>query len=77
MNPKLRQLRGSDAVRALERGGFVVTRIKGSHHILVYPADRSRRATVPVHAGQSLKPGTMRSILAQAKLTEDEFVQLL
>jgi predicted RNA binding protein YcfA (HicA-like mRNA interferase family) len=77
MNPRLRQLRGSDAVRALERGGFVVARIRGSHHILIHPADRSRRATVPVHAGQTLKLGTMRSILTQAKLTEDAFVLLL
>ncbi len=77
MNPRLRQLRGSDAVRALERGGFVVTRIRGSHHILVHPGDRSRRATIPVHAGESLKQGTLRSILKQARLSEDELVQLL
>jgi predicted RNA binding protein YcfA (HicA-like mRNA interferase family) len=77
MNPRLRQLRGSDAVRALERVGFMVTRIKGSHHILVHPGDRSRRATIPIHAGQTLKLGTVRSILNQAKLTEDELVELL
>ena len=77
MNPKLRQLRGKEVIRTLERAGFVVIRIRGSHHILLLPADRSRRATVPVHAGQPIKPGTLRSILAQAKLTEDEFAALL
>ena len=75
MNPRLRQLRGGDAVRALERAGFVVTRIRGSHRILVHPADGTRRATVPVHTGLTLKLGTLRSILVQAKLTEDELVQ--
>ena len=77
MNPKLRQLRGLDVVRALERGGFIVKRINGSHHILVHRADRARRATVPVHSGQTIKTGTLRSILTQARLTEDEFVALL
>jgi predicted RNA binding protein YcfA (HicA-like mRNA interferase family) len=77
MNPRLRQLRGNDAVRALERAGFVVTRIRGSHHILVHPDDRSRRATIPVHAGKTLRLGTLRSILDQSRLTEDELVDLL
>ncbi len=77
MNPRLRQLLGSDAVRALERAGFVVTRIRGSQHILVHPADRARRATIPVHAGKTLRLGTLRSILDQSRLTEDELVNLL
>lgn len=77
MNPRLRQLRGMDAVSALKRAGFVVSRVKGSHYILVHVDDRSRKATIPVHAGQTLKTGTLRSILVQAKLTEDELVGLL
>jgi len=77
MNPKLRGVRGRAVVRALERAGFVVKRIKGSHHILVHPDDKTRRATVPVHATKTIKPGTMRSILKQTKLTEDELGALL
>jgi predicted RNA binding protein YcfA (HicA-like mRNA interferase family) len=64
-------------VRALEKAGFVVKRVKGSHFILAHPDDASRRATVPVHAGQTLKVGTLRSVLQQAGLTEDELVALL
>ena len=77
MNPKLRGLCGSEVVRALEQCGFVLERVKGSHHILVHPDDKTPRATVPVHAGKTVKPGTMRSILKQAGLTEDEFAALL
>ena len=77
MNPKLRQLRGGELVRALERAGFVVKRIKGSHHMLVHGQDKSRRATVPVHSGATIKPGTPRSILSQSKLSEDELLTLL
>jgi predicted RNA binding protein YcfA (HicA-like mRNA interferase family) len=77
MNPRLRQLRGGTLVRALEKAGFVVKRVKGSHYILVHSEDRSRRATVPVHAGQTIKPGTLRSVLLQAQLSEDELLALL
>jgi predicted RNA binding protein YcfA (HicA-like mRNA interferase family) len=77
MNAKLRGLSGRDLVRALERAGFVLKRIKGSHYILVHPTDKTRRATVPVHGKASLKRGTLSGILRQAKLTEDELRALL
>lgn len=77
MNAKLGGLSGRDVVRALQRVGFVLTRIKGSHHILVHPRDRARRATVPVHGNADLKRGTLHSILKQAKLTEEELRKLL
>ncbi len=38
MNGKLGDLSGRDMLRALERAGFVLKRIKGSHHILVHPS---------------------------------------
>ena len=77
MNGRLGDVSGRDIVRALQKAGFVIKRIRGSHHILVHVRDRSRRATVPVHGGASLKRGTLRSILKQAELTEDELRPLL
>ena len=77
MSGKLRGLRGWEVVRALERAGFVVKRVKGSHQVLVHADDKTRRAIVPVHATKAIKPGTMRSILKQARLTEDELEALL
>jgi predicted RNA binding protein YcfA (HicA-like mRNA interferase family) len=72
MNAKLGGLSGREIVRALERAGFVVARVSGSHHILYHADDRSRRTVVPVHRSAALKRGTLRGILKQAKLTEDE-----
>jgi predicted RNA binding protein YcfA (HicA-like mRNA interferase family) len=72
MNAKLGGLSGRDIVRALERGGFVLKRVHGSHHILVHGDDRTRRTVVPVHGRASLKRGTLHAILKQARLTEDE-----
>jgi predicted RNA binding protein YcfA (HicA-like mRNA interferase family) len=77
MNAKLGGLSGREVLRALQRAGFLVKRIKGSHHILVHPDDATRRTTVPVHGRTSLKRGTLRAILKQAKLTEDDLRALL
>jgi predicted RNA binding protein YcfA (HicA-like mRNA interferase family) len=54
------RISGAMVVRALKRAGFVVDRIAGSHHVLVYPNDPTRTVTVPVHSGRDLKPGTLR-----------------
>jgi len=60
-------------VRALEHGGFVRARQVGSHL-------RLRRGnlavTVPIHAGD-LPQVVLRSILRQARLSEDELRDLL
>jgi predicted RNA binding protein YcfA (HicA-like mRNA interferase family) len=68
---------GKDVVRALRSAGFVVDRIVGSHHVMIFPSDLTRTVTVPVHAGRDLKPGTLRSIIRQAGLSVEEFNQLL
>jgi len=68
---------GRQVIRALMRGGFVVDRIAGSHHVLIHPQDFRRTVTVPVHAGRDLKRGTLRSIIRRAGFTVEEFVDLL
>lgn len=67
---------GPEAVRALQRLGYVERRQSGSHVVLSHPATR-RTVPVPVHGGRDLKPGTLRAIIRQAGLTVDEFVELL
>jgi predicted RNA binding protein YcfA (HicA-like mRNA interferase family) len=74
---QLPALTGRDVVRALQKAGFVVIRISGSHHRLKHPSEPSRIATVPVHAGKTLKRGTLHGIIKQAGLTVEEFVALL
>jgi predicted RNA binding protein YcfA (HicA-like mRNA interferase family) len=72
---KLPVVNGRECIRALERGGFVFDRQKGSHITLIRD-NPFARATVPNH-NKPLKPGTLRSIIRDAGLTVDEFVGLL
>ena len=73
--PPVPAIRGSPVVRALEKAGFVVGRVSGSHHIMHHRD--GRRTPVPVHAGRDIRPGTLRSILRDTGLTVDELQRLL
>jgi len=42
-----------------------------------HSSDLTRRASVPVHKGADLKPGTLRAILKGAGLSPDELKALL
>ena len=61
---------------ALQRTGFVIDRIKGSHHFLRHKDDPTRRTVVALHSGD-IPQGTLRDILKQAKLSREEFLKLL
>jgi predicted RNA binding protein YcfA (HicA-like mRNA interferase family) len=67
---------GSQAVRAFSKLGFSLARITGGHHILKKEGHRYLLA-VPVHSGQTLKPGTLRSLIRTAGSTPEEFVELV
>ena len=69
--PPLPRLTGREVVQALRKLGWVIVVQKGSHVQLKHPT-RGGRVTVPVHAGETIGPGLLRSILAQAGLSGDE-----
>lgn len=68
-------LTGAKVIKALERAGFAVDRISGSHHVMSHPDGRT--VSVPVHAGRDMPKGTLRGILASVGMTADEFRALL
>jgi predicted RNA binding protein YcfA (HicA-like mRNA interferase family) len=74
---RLPSLKAQEIIRALERAGFVVVRVKGSHHILEHPDDPSRRTTVPMHKGKDIPRGLVRKIISDVEMTVDEFRALL
>ena len=67
---KLPSLIGKQVIDALQRSGFVVMPIKGSHHCMRH-AD-GRATVVPVHAGEMVGPGLLSKILRDCELTRDE-----
>lgn len=62
-----------EVLARLKRAGFVVKRQSGSHVVLRH-AD-GRQTYVAMHT-EDVPTGTFRSILKQARLTEEEFRNL-
>ncbi len=75
MSARLPGVPARKAIRALERCGWQLDRVKGSHHIFRHP-DRPNRVSVPLHGG-SLKKGTLNAIIEGSGLTREEFLRLL
>ena len=55
--------------RLLERHGWRLRRVKGSHHIYVREGERSI-ITVPVHANRPLKVGLCQAIIKAAGIED-------
>ncbi len=69
-------IKGREVLQALVRGGFYIHHQKGSHARLLHKIRPERRVTVPVH-NKDLPEKTLRRILKQADLTEEDFLRLL
>ena len=73
--PKLPSLTPQRIIKILEKKGFVLDRIKGSHHIYYHP-ETKRRAVVPLHK-KDLPKGTLFDILKQAGMSKEELEAIL
>ena len=70
---RLPRLKGKELIRTLEKLGFEIVRTRGSHFLLRHPDGRT--TTVPVHAGEILGPGLLRSILRDVELTAEDLLR--
>ncbi len=76
MSNKQIVLSGKEFVRLLEKLGFVIVRINGSHHRMKH--NDGRVTTIPVHKNEDLPKGLMRKIIREdLKLELDEFENLI
>lgn len=68
--PKLPRISGDEAIRVLQRLGFVSVRQRGSHVVM---RREGSGCVIPLH--KELAVGTLRSALRQAGVSPEEFVQ--
>lgn len=67
----MRQLSGREFGRILERHGWKLLRVNGSHHI--YGKDGNEaRLSVPAHGNKPLKQGLQRHLTKLAGLSEED-----
>ncbi len=74
--PRLPVLKPKQVLRALESAGFYIHHQRGSHARLFSQTRPELRVTIPLH-NKDLPEKTVRSILRQAGLSVEEFVELL
>jgi predicted RNA binding protein YcfA (HicA-like mRNA interferase family) len=66
----LKRVSGKRMCKALERKGWLLKRISGSHHIYSNSSHPDTIISVPVHGNQTLKKGTQQGIMKDAGLTD-------
>jgi predicted RNA binding protein YcfA (HicA-like mRNA interferase family) len=73
---KVPSLDYEQVVRALQRDGWVVVRQRGSHiRLQKHTSHETLKLTVPAH--RPILRSTLSHILKQARLSADQFIELL
>jgi predicted RNA binding protein YcfA (HicA-like mRNA interferase family) len=67
----MKAVTGKELAKALERNGWELRRVQGSHHIYGKQGT-AVRLSVPVHAGKTIKIGLLRHLLKMAGLKEED-----
>ena len=65
----MKHVTASEMAKALERKGWTLARVTGSHFIYNRPGAR-RPIPVPKHGSRPLKTGTQKSIMREAGLVD-------
>jgi predicted RNA binding protein YcfA (HicA-like mRNA interferase family) len=67
----VKQVSGKEFVHLLQKRGWLLKRINGSHHILTKPGHRER-IVIPAHGNRPLKLGLLKHQMKIAGLTEED-----
>jgi predicted RNA binding protein YcfA (HicA-like mRNA interferase family) len=67
----MKSVSGKDFARILERHGWALLRVQGSHHIYGKTGNEVR-LSVPIHGNQALKTGLLRHLMKMAGISESE-----
>lgn len=67
----MKSVSGRKLCRIVERKGWQLKRVTGSHHIYE-KSDDQKILSIPIHRNQDLKIGTLRALMKIADLTEED-----
>lgn len=69
----MRSVSGKEFARIVEKRGWTLLRIQGSHHIYGKTVSIVR-LSIPIHKNQALKIGLLKHLLKQADLKEEDLL---
>lgn len=67
----MKSISGKKLCKVVEKFGWTLARVKGSHHIYT-KENIAKIVVIPVHGNRDLPIGTLRGILKDTELTEDD-----
>ena len=67
----MKTVSGKDFARLLEKHGWELKRVTGSHHVYAKSGNPAR-ISVPIHGNASLKIGLLKHFLNLSGISEDE-----
>ena len=67
----MKQVSGKEFIRVLQKRGWILKRINGSHHIFTKEG-QPERIVIPVHGNRPLKIGLLKHQMKIAGLTESD-----
>ncbi len=73
--PKLKNIKGKQLLKILQRLGYSLDHIQGSHHVL--RRYDGKKTTIPIHGNKEIPKGTLFGILADLDISKEKFVLLL
>lgn len=75
MGHKLPIIKDIELIRVLQKLGFFEHRQSGSHCVMKH--EDGRRAVISIHSRQDIPRGTLKAILRDVKISNEEFSNLL
>lgn len=67
----MKQVSGKELAHLVQKLGWRLDRVKGSHHVFVQ-SGRAERLVIPIHGNQPLKIGLLKAQMKIAGLTEQD-----
>ena len=67
----MKSISGKKVAKILERKGWRLIRVRGSHHRY---QKNNVSISIPIHGNQDLKIGLLKSVMKQANLTESDLI---
>ena len=71
----MRPVEAETVIKALTKIGFQPIRQRGSHLIMKHSDGRT--TVIPVHPGEELGRGILKEIIADVRMSKEEFLNLL
>ena len=67
----MKSVSGKEFAKILERHGWSLLRVQGSHHIYG-KAGNDARLSIPIHGNQAIKTGMLRHLMKLAGISESD-----